>query len=134
MLKVGNLSAKAGEKTFGYLETAQSRSGLRLDIPVHLIAGSDPGPTLMLQGAIHGAEIIGSIAILDFVAKANPAAIRGNVIAVPVVNRAGFELGTRGSLVDDKDISRLFPARRPAASPTRRHTSTSRKPSPKRTC
>ncbi len=109
MLKVGNLSANAGEKTFGYLETAASRSGIRLDIPVHLIAGAEPGPTLMLQGAIHGAEIIGSIAILDFVAKADPAAIRGNVIAVPVVNRAGFELGTRGSNVDDKDISRLFP-------------------------
>ncbi len=112
MLKVGNVSAKAGEKTFGYLETAQSRSGMRLDVPVHLIAGVQPGPTLMLQGAIHGAEVIGSIAILDFVAKADPAAIRGNVIAVPVVNRAGFELGTRGSLVDDKDISRLFPGKK----------------------
>lgn len=109
MLKVGNLSANAGEKTFGYLETAASRSGIRLDVPVHLIAGAEPGPTLMLQGAIHGAEVIGSIAILDFVAKADPAAIRGNIIAVPVVNRAGFELGTRGSNVDDKDISRLFP-------------------------
>ena len=93
MLQVGNLSAKPGEKTFGYLETAQSRSGLRLDIPVHLIAGAQPGPTLMLQGAIHGAEIIGSIAILDFVAAADPGAIRGNVIAIPVVNRAGFEMG-----------------------------------------
>ncbi len=109
MLTVGNLSAKPGEKTFGYLETAQSRSGLRLDIPIHLIAGAEPGPTLMLQGAIHGAEVIGSIAILDFVAKADPAKIRGNIIAVPVVNRAGFEMGTRGSLVDEKDISRLFP-------------------------
>ena len=109
MLNVGNLSANAGEKVFGYLETAASRSGIRLDIPVHLIAGAQPGPTLMLQGAIHGAEVIGSIAILDFVAKADPAAIRGNIIAVPVVNRAGFELGERGSRVDDKDISRLFP-------------------------
>ena len=109
MLQVGNLQAKPGEKTFGYLETAQSRSGMRLDIPVHLIAGAEPGPTLMLQGAIHGAEIIGSIAILDFVAKADPSAIRGKVIAVPVVNRAGFELGERGSRVDEKDISRLFP-------------------------
>jgi len=109
MLQAGNLSAKPGEKVFGYLETAQSRSGMRLDIPVHLIAGAQPGPTLMLQGAIHGGEVIGSIAILDFVAKADPSAIRGNVIAVPVVNRAGFELGERGSSVDDKDISRLFP-------------------------
>ena len=112
MLKVGNLQAKPGEKVFGYLETAQSRSGMRLDIPVHLIAGAEPGPTLMLQGAIHGAEIIGSIAILDFVAKADPSAIRGNVIAVPVVNRAGFELGERGSRVDAKDISRLFPGKK----------------------
>ena len=111
MLKVGNLSAKPGEKIFGYLETAQSRSGMRLDIPVHLIAGAQPGPTLMLQGAIHGGEIIGSIAILDFVAAADPKAIRGNVIAAPVVNRAGFEMGTRGSSVDDKDISRLFPGK-----------------------
>ncbi len=112
MLRVGNLSARPGEKTFGYLETAQSRSGMRLDIPAHLFAGAEPGPTLMLQGAIHGAEIIGSLAILDFVAKADPKAIRGNIIAVPVVNRAGFEMGTRGSLVDDKDISRLMPGNR----------------------
>ena len=111
MLEAGNLSAKAGEKVFGYLETAESRSGMRLDVPMHLIAGAEPGPTLLLQGAIHGAEVIGSIAILDFVAKADPSQIRGNVIAVPVVNRAGFELGTRGSLVDDKDISRLFPGK-----------------------
>ncbi len=111
MLKVGNLSAAAGEKTFGYLETAASRSGMRLDIPVHLIAGAQPGPTLMVQGAIHGAEIIGSIAILNLVQKLDPALISGNIIAVPVVNRAGFELGERGSRVDAKDISRLFPGK-----------------------
>ena len=85
---------------------------MRLDIPVHLVAGAEPGPTLMLQGAIHGAEVIGSIAILDFVKNADPAQIRGNVIAVPVVNRAGFELGERGSRVDAKDISRLFPGKK----------------------
>ena len=111
MLQAGNLSAQAGEKTFGYLETAQSRSGMRLDIPVHLIAGAQPGPTLMVQGAIHGAEIIGSIAILNLVEKLDPAVLSGNIIAVPVVNRAGFELGERGSRVDAKDISRLFPGK-----------------------
>ena len=109
MLNVGNVSASAGTKTFGYLETATTRSGLKLDIPVHLIAGAEPGPTLLMQGAIHGGEIIGSIALLNFVEKADPGVMRGNVIAVPVVNRVGFELGERGSRVDAKDISRLFP-------------------------
>ena len=112
MLRVGNLTAQPGEHVFGYLETAMSRSGLRLDIPVHLFAGAKPGPTLLVQGAIHGAEVIGSIAILDFVANLDPTQLRGNVIAVPVVNRAGFELGERGSRVDNKDISRLFPGKK----------------------
>ena len=109
MLKVGNLTAKPGERTFGYLNTAKSRSGLSPDVPVHLICGAEPGPTLVVQGAIHGAEIIGTIAILNFVNNINPKTLRGNIIAVPVVNRVGFALGERGSRVDNKDISRLFP-------------------------
>lgn len=111
-MKVGNLEAKPGEHVFGYLETAKARSGLSPDIPVHLFAGAEPGPTLLVQGAIHGAEVIGSIAILDFIQKLDPKKIKGNVIAVPVVNRAGFELGERGSRIDGKDISRLFPGKK----------------------
>ncbi len=112
MLKVGNLEAKAGEHVFGYLETAASRSGLRPDVPVHLFAGAEDGPTLLVQGAIHGGEVIGSIAILNFIGNLDPKTMKGNVIAVPVVNRAGFELGDRGSRVDNKDISRLFPGKK----------------------
>ncbi len=108
-MRAGNLEAKPGEHTFGYLEVGSSRSGLAPDVPVHLFAGAEPGPTLLLQGAIHGAEVIGSIAILNFIKQLDPATLRGNVIAVPVVNRVGFELGERGSRVDNKDISRLFP-------------------------
>ena len=110
MMRVGNIEAKPGERAFGYLgEEIKGRSGLSAQIPVHVVAGAEPGPTLYLQGAIHGAEIIGSIAILDFLGKVDPTQIRGNVIAVPVVNRAGFELGERGSRIDGKDISRLLP-------------------------
>ena len=109
MLKVGNITAKAGERAFGYLQTTHTRAGLAPDIPVHLVAGASPGPTLLVQGAIHGAEVIGSIAILNFLEKIDPATMCGNVIAVPVVNRAGFELGERGSRIDGKDISRQIP-------------------------
>jgi predicted deacylase len=111
-MNVGNLQARPGEHTFGYLKVAASRSGLSPDIPVHLFAGAEPGPTLLVQGAIHGGEIIGSIAILNFIQKLDPARIRGNVIAVPVVNRIGFELGERGSRLDGKDMSRLFPGKK----------------------
>lgn len=112
MLQVGNLVAQAGEHVFGYLETASSRSGLRPDIPVHLFAGAEPGPTLLVQGAIHGGEVIGSIAVLNLVGNLDASKLKGNIIAVPVVNRAGFELGERGSRIDNKDISRLFPGKK----------------------
>jgi uncharacterized protein len=111
-MKVGHLEAKPGEHVFGYLKTAASRSGLSPDIPVHLFAGAEDGPTLLVQGAIHGAEVIGSIAVLNFVGNLDPQTMKGNVIAVPVVNRAGFELGERGSRIDNKDISRLFPGKK----------------------
>ncbi len=112
MLRVGDLEARPGEHVFGYLKTAASRSGLSPDIPIHLFAGTAPGPTLLVQGAIHGGEVIGSIAILNFIEHLDPNTFKGNVIAVPVVNRAGFELGERGSRIDGKDISRLFPGKK----------------------
>jgi len=109
MLKVGNITARPGERAFGYLETMLTRAGMAPDIPVHLVAGASPGPTLLVQGAMHGAEIIGSIAILNFLEKIDPETMSGNVIAVPVANRAGFELGERGSRIDGKDITRQIP-------------------------
>ena len=108
-MKVGNIEAKPGEHAFGYLEVAKSRSGLGPDIPVHVFAGSESGPTLLVQGAIHGGEIIGSVAILNLIDKLDAKGFRGTVIAVPVVNRVGFELGERGIRIASTDISRLFP-------------------------
>lgn len=108
-MRIGTMEAGPGERAFGYLEVAKSRSGLGPDIPVHLLVGARPGPALLVQGAIHGGEIIGTIAILNVLERLDPAAIAGTVIAVPVVNRIGFELGERGSRIDGKDISRLFP-------------------------
>jgi predicted deacylase len=108
-MRIGNIEAKPGTHAFGYLEVAKGRSGISPDIPVHVFAGAQPGPTLVAQGAIHGAEIIGTMAILNLIKKLDPAKLRGSVVAVPVVNRIGFELQDRGSKLDGKDISRLFP-------------------------
>ena len=109
MMQVGKLKAEPGEHVFGYLEMPRSRSQLSPDIPVHLFAGAQPGPTFLVQGAIHGAELAGAMAILNFVKRLDATKLRGNVLAVPVVNRMGVECGQRGSKLDGKDISRLFP-------------------------
>jgi predicted deacylase len=108
-VRAGNIEARPGTKAFGYLRTAASRSGLCPDVPVHVVAGAGSGPTLLVQAAVHGTEIIASIAILQVVRALNPRRLRGILIAVPVVNRIGFELSERGSRIDGRDISQLFP-------------------------
>ena len=108
-MQVGEIEASSGEHIFGYLKVAKSRSGLSPDIPVHLFVGAEPGPTFLVQAAIHGDEIVGTLGVLNFAKRLDPKRIRGCVIVVPVVNRIGFELSERLSRVDGKDISRLFP-------------------------
>ena len=85
-MRIGDIEAKPGEHAFGYLKVAKSRSGLSPEIPVHLFVGNKPGPTLLLQAAIHGNENIGTMAMLNFIKKVDPKEIRGTLICVPVVN------------------------------------------------
>jgi uncharacterized protein len=108
-LKVGKLTAAPGEHVFGMLDVARSRSGLSPEIPVHLFAGVEDGPTFLVQATIHGNESVGNLALLRWVQHLDPKTLRGNVIAVPTVNRVGLELLERGSRIDGKDISRLYP-------------------------
>jgi predicted deacylase len=108
-VRIGNVEAKRGTRAFGYLAVGGGRSRLAVDVPVHLVAGADAGPTLLVQGAVHGTEPTGTVGILQFLRDVDPARIRGTVIAVPALNRVGLERGERFNPIDGKDISRLFP-------------------------
>jgi predicted deacylase len=110
-MRIGNLSAQPGQHVYGEFAGPRSRSGLALNLPMHLFAGAHPGPTLLVQAAVHGNEIIGTTAILNVVQKLDPQQMHGNLIAVPVLNRIGFELQERLNRIDGKDILRCFPGR-----------------------
>ncbi|MBM3450206.1 MAG: hypothetical protein FJX78_04375 [Armatimonadetes bacterium] len=108
-MRVGDVEAGPGQHAYGFVRVAAGRSGLAADVPVHLIAGAAPGPVLLVQGAVHGNEIIASIAIVRLARAIDPARLRGTVIGVPVLNRVGFDLSERLNRMDGKDISTLFP-------------------------
>jgi hypothetical protein len=108
-MQIGPITAQVGEHAFGYLPVARSRSGLDLDIPLHLFVGAEPGPTLLVQGTVHGTEPIGAFAALNVVQRLDPRHLRGTLIVVPVLNRVGFERFQRLSPIDHQDINRLYP-------------------------
>ncbi|NIO22982.1 MAG: hypothetical protein GTN38_03060, partial [Candidatus Aenigmarchaeota archaeon] len=79
--------------------------------PVFVINGSTPGPKLWVHGGVHGDEHEGPQAIIRLARDLDPSALKGVIIAVPVINTLAFEAFQRGSPVDNLDLNRCFPGK-----------------------
>jgi predicted deacylase len=82
--------------------------GLMAPVPLIVINGKGPGPTLCLTAAVHGDELNGIEIIHRVLGDIDPQEFQGAVIGVPIVNLQGFYRGTR-YLPDRRDLNRYFP-------------------------
>ena len=98
----------AGDKRRLQWTAGQSFSGGALEVPVFVIRGREPGPTLCLTAAVHGDELNGVEIVRRVVSELDPEHLAGAVIAVPIVNLLGFTRGSR-YLPDRRDLNRFFP-------------------------
>lgn len=92
------------------LQVATLFDGTEVTIPVEVIRGKKPGPTLFISAAIHGDEING-VEVVKRVLRSrriSPKTLRGTLIAVPIVNVHGFNRNSR-YLPDRRDLNRCFP-------------------------
>jgi len=95
-------------------------------IPVTVLHGARPGPTINILGAIHGDELTGPSACTHLLstrftepgAPLDPKRLAGTVRIVPVVNLPGFREKSR-YLPDGRDLNRAFPGS-PLSNTTRR--------------
>jgi predicted deacylase len=83
-------------------------SGDYLSIPIEVLHGVEPGPSIWLSGAIHGDEIVGVEIIRQLLGVMEPERLSGTIIAAPVVNVFGFVFESR-YLPDRRDLNRSFP-------------------------
>jgi uncharacterized protein len=72
-------------------------------LPVHVVHGRKPGPTLFLSAAVHGDEIIRRVLRTPAIDRMN-----GTLLTVPIVNAYGFINHSR-YLPDRRDLNRSFP-------------------------
>jgi len=79
-----------------------------VSIPVHVICGKKPGPRVFVCAAIHGDEINGVEIIRRLLKQKILNKLRGDLIAIPVVNVHGFISHSR-YLPDRRDLNRTFP-------------------------
>jgi predicted deacylase len=82
-----------------------------MPLPVEVVVGARPGPTLWLSAALHGDELNGMEIIRRVLARLDPAALAGTVLAVPIVNVFGF-ISQQRYLPDRRDLNRSFPGSR----------------------
>ena len=112
-LQIGNVSAEPGTITRGSIETGINLCGCVDGIPVLVYRGSKDGPTLWINGAIHGDEPEGPFSIHKTMAKLDPENMNGTVVFVPAMNVHGFQAGERGNPLDSfsYDMNRIYPGR-----------------------
>lgn len=83
-----------------------------VEIPVAVIAGRRPGPTLYLQAGLHGDELTGIDICRRVLAGLDADRLQGTVVSVPLANPPAHRSRTRGAVNEERgpiDANRVFP-------------------------
>lgn len=106
-MRFGTAEVRSGERTSGWIDVGLTVSKIPIRIPLTVVAGRRDGPTLLVAAAVHGEEIVGSVAIGQLLRELRPADLRGILVAVPVVNTSAFEFAQRHTYWDQRDLNRV---------------------------
>jgi predicted deacylase len=110
-LRIGDLAVSPGTRARGFLTAGDGAAG-PIQMPVVVVRGTRPGPTLCVTGGVHATEYPGQTAVRELSRTLDPATLGGTVIAVPVVHvpmlvaRSAFV-----SPIDGLNLNRVAPGR-----------------------
>ena len=106
-MKIGSIQAKPGQSAFGFFSIGETHGQFPIHIPLHLVVGAQPGPTLVAQAGASGLEIEPAL-ILPHVAKElDPAQMKGSLILAPLMNTSAFEFEQVESAWDGKHLNQV---------------------------
>ncbi|MFF6786641.1 succinylglutamate desuccinylase/aspartoacylase family protein [Streptomyces sp. NPDC012510] len=107
-LTIGPLRAEPGQKTSGTLTADLGTT--TAEVPLILVNGSRPGPTVVITGGVHGGEFIGIDAAARLARMLEPDALSGRLVICPVANPPAVYGGRLNiSPLDGVNINRVFP-------------------------
>ena len=109
---IGSVTARPGEKASGFLDVpAGVDSATR--IPISILRGRQPGPTLALVAGTHGSEVAPIIALQRVRELLDPTNdLRGTVILIHVANLPSFVHRTiYRNPWDQKNLNRVYPGK-----------------------
>jgi len=95
----------------GRLLVGTRASGAEVAIPYVVLKGARPGPTLWINGQVHGNEVAAIVAALDLLATLDPAEMTGSVVFTATGNPLAFDVRTMFSPQDYGNLDQSFPGR-----------------------
>jgi predicted deacylase len=107
-MQIGTATGRRGELARGHLVLGSYPDGV-IQSPVIIATGPKPGPTLWVQGCIHGPEVVGPMAILRFLKELRIEELAGTVACLMIANPLGFRGYNRLTPHDGYNLNRVFP-------------------------
>jgi predicted deacylase len=105
---IGSIVVSPGEIAHLKVKISEGYTARPVHIPVSVINGVHPGPTVFLTAAIHGDELNGVEIVREVIYDLDHNKINGALVCIPVVNVPGFYNSSR-YLPDRRDLNREFP-------------------------
>jgi len=105
---IGGVTVQPGERRMVDLPVSRLSNHTPVTLPIHILHGPRPGPTMFISAAIHGDELNGIEIVRRVMRTLQPGNISGTLLCVPVVNAFGFISRSR-YLPDRRDLNRSFP-------------------------
>jgi predicted deacylase len=105
---IGPVRVRAGASRDLEIPITRMITGADVGLPVRVLHGKEDGPTVWVNAATHGDEVVGVEVVRRLLGDLKPREMRGTLIAVPVLNVLGVMTGER-YLPDRRDLNRSFP-------------------------
>jgi predicted deacylase len=104
-MKILNTDLFPGQKKRIVLDVA---AGFQL--PAWLVAGSNPGPSLVITAGVHGCEYVGVQTAKRLYDQIETSELSGTIVILPLVNSSGFFHGLKQFVREDQlNLNRVFP-------------------------
>ncbi|BFM07017.1 succinylglutamate desuccinylase/aspartoacylase family protein [Halioxenophilus aromaticivorans] len=111
MLEIGGHQIAPGETLQIEMPVVRLYTDTDICMPVHVVRGKKPGPTVFVSAAIHGDELNGVEIIRRLIKDKSPRIVQGTLLLVPMVNVYGV-LNQSRYMPDRRDLNRCFPGSR----------------------
>ena len=95
----------------GKIVVGTMASGTEIAIPFVVQKGEKPGPCLWINGQVHGNEINGVFAALDFLNELDPSKLSGSVVVTATANPLALDSRRKWAPQDDQDLDQSYPGR-----------------------